>query len=281
MKTWLRPCLLAISGAVVVLGATGITAACDGGNLSTINLSRADAASGSPGAADPCERLFVPAYFSAPYWETAIGSNQKPTDMILDVDGTGAGTAPDADLQYLVKQAQAAGITVLGYSSTADGQRPIAQVETDVGNYAAWYGVTGIFLDRVSGTAQDFGYYSQVSSYIRGAHAGAVVWMNPGVYPADQDYMSLGDVMSVFEGSYAQYLTLQVPGWALSYPPSRFAHTIYATPEAALANALNLAQQRNAGYVYVTDLTGSDPYQGLPSYWTAEDADPAVGCAGS
>jgi hypothetical protein len=279
MKTWQRPFLLTIAGALIVLGATGITAACDGGNLSTVNVISAGAASNSPGTPDPCERLFVPAYFSAPYWETAIGSNQKPADMILDVDGMGAGTAPDPDLQYLVKQAQAAGITVLGYSSTADAQRPVAQVETDIGNYAAWYGVTGIFLDRVSGTAQDFAYYSQVSGYIRGAHAGAMIWMNPGVYPADQDYMSLADVMSVFEGPYAQYLTLQVPGWALSYTPDRFAHTIYATPEAALADALNLAQQRNAGYVYVTDLAGPDPYQGLPSYWTAEGADPVVGCA--
>jgi len=280
MRAWLRPCLLAISGAVAVLGATGITAACDGGNLSTINMSSA-AASDSPGTSDSCERVFVPAYFTAPYWETAIASNQKPTDMIVDVDGTGAGTAPDPDLQSLVKRAQAAGITVLGYSSTADGQRPIAQVEADVGNYAAWYGVTGIFLDRVSGTAQDFSYYSQVSSYIRGAHAGAAIWMNPGVYPADQDYMPLADVMSVFEGTYAQYLTLQVPGWALNYPAGRFAHTVYATPEEALASALNMAQQRNAGYVYVTDLDGSDPYQGLPSYWTAEGADAAVGCTGS
>jgi hypothetical protein len=199
--------------------------------------------------------------------------------MILDVDGVGAGAAPDSGLQNLVKQAQAAGITVLGYSSTANGQRPVAQVEADVANYAAWYGVTGIFLDRVSGVSQDFAYYSSVSSYIRGGHAGATVWMNPGVYPADQDYMSLADVMSVFEGPYSQYLTLQVPGWALNYPASRFVHTVYATPESALASALTMAQQRNAGYVYVTDLTGDDPYQGLPSYWAAEGADVAVGCA--
>jgi hypothetical protein len=277
MKSWLRPFLLTIAGGLVVLGATGITAACDGGSLG----SSSGVSSSSTGQPGLCEQLIVPAYFSAPYWETAIKSKHKPAQMILDVNGLGAGSAPNSGLQYLVKRAQAAGITVLGYSSTADGQRPVAQVEADVRNYAAWYGVTGIFLDRVSGTAQDFAYYSQVSGYIRGAAAGAKVWMNPGVYPADQDYMSLADVMMVFEGTYAQYLTLQVPGWALSYPASRFAHTVYATPEAALANALNLAQQRNAGHAFVTDLVGPDPYLGLPSYWSAESADATAGCAGS
>jgi hypothetical protein len=276
MRTWLRPWLLAVSGAVVVLGAAGITAACNDG-LSSVNVSSDSTASSSPGTR-ACEQLLVPAYFSAPNWEAAIRSNHRPADMILDVDGMGSGTAPDPGLQYIVKQAQAAGITVLGYSSTANGQRPVAQVETDADNYAAWYGVTGIFLDRVSGTARDFSYYSGISGYIRAAHAGARIWMNPGVYPADQDYMSLADVMLVFEGPYAQYLNLQIPGWALDYPAGRFAHTVYATPEAALASALRMAQRRNAGHLYVTDLAGQDPYQGLPSYWASEAAFAAVSC---
>jgi hypothetical protein len=31
----------------------------------------------------------------------------------------------------------------------------------------------------------------------------------------------------------------------------------------------------------VTDLVGSNPYQGLPSYWAAEDADAMATCRGS
>ena len=288
MRTWLRPPIVTAAGVVVMLIATGITAACNGGALSATAAS--SSTSGKPSttgkpsskpAPGLCEQLIVPAYFTAPYWEAAIQSKHKPADIIMDVDGLGAGSAPDPGLQHEVKRAQAAGITVLGYSSTADGQRPVAQVEADVRDYAAWYRVTSIFLDRVTGMSQQFSYYSQLASYIHGAHKGAQVWLNPGVYPADQSYMSIGDVVMVFEGTYAQYLTAQVPGWARNYPPARFSHTVYATPATVLATALKTAHERNAGHVYMTDLVGSNPYQGLPSYWPAEDAEASAGCTGS
>jgi hypothetical protein len=82
----------------------------------------------------------------------------------------------------------------------------------------------------------------------------------------------------VFEGTYAQYLTLQVPSWVDSYPASRFAHTIYATSPADLANALKLATSRRGGHVYVTDGSGANPYAGLPSYWSREDSVASSGC---
>jgi hypothetical protein len=267
MKWLLHPATVTAAGVLAVLAATGIT----------LHFN-ADASGGSgKTTAAVCERLAVPAYFSPPYWETAIHSKYPPADMILDVNGVGAGTAPDTELQGLVRQAMAAGITVLGYSSTVDGQRPVAQVEADVRDYAAWYGVTSIFLDRVSGKPQQLAYYKRLADYIHQAHRGAQVWLNPGDYP-DQSYMSVGDVVMVFEGSYAQYLTDSAPSWASRYPATRFAQTIYATPQAVLDATLRMAQRRAAGHVFVTDLVEPDPYQGLPSYWQAEDADVAAGC---
>ncbi len=242
---------------------------------------------GQPGTTRPtgnvadglCEHITVPAYFSPQYWTQATNSTPPPTTMILDISGVGAGSAPDPELQSLVSQAKAAGITILGYSSTVDGQRPIAQVEADVRDYAAWYGVTSIFLDRVSGQPAQVRYYQQLANYIHQAHQGSQVWLNPGVYP-DQAYMSIGDVVMVFEGTYAQYLTASVPGWVRNYPASKFAHTIFATPGADLSSALSLAQSRNAGYVYVTNVTDGtgNPYDALPSYWSTEDASATAAC---
>ena len=37
-----------------------------------------------------------------------------------------------------------------------------------------------------------------------------------------------------------------------------------------MTNYVQLAVKRNAGYVYVTDDRGSNPWDTLPSYWTAE-----------
>jgi hypothetical protein len=277
---WLRPSVATAAGVVAVLAVTGVTLGVNANSNRDTSISISQARKANSLHSGICEQLAVPAYFTAPYWIEAIKSKHPPADMILDISGVGAGSAPEASMLYLVKKAQAAGVTVLGYSSTADGQRPIAQVEADVRDYASWYGVTSIFLDRVSGRSGQFSYYKQIAHYIHAAHPGDEVWMNPGVYP-DQNYMSIGDVMLVFEGTFAQYLADKVPSWTVYYPADRFAHTIYATPKAAMTKALATAEQRGAGHIYVTDLVGTNPYQGLPSYWSAEDADATAGCPAS
>jgi hypothetical protein len=227
-----------------------------------------------------CPQLVIPAYFySSATWAQAADSKPPPSNIILDISGLGAGNAPDAHFQAIVRQVRVRGIKVLGYISTVDGHRPAAQVEAEVRNYKAWYDVTDIFLDRVSGAEPEVNYYRQLVSYIHRFSAGSSVWLNPGQYP-DQNYMSIGDVVMVFEGTYDQYLSLSVPGWADRYPASRFAHTIYATPGSDLSRILKLATSRRAGHVYVTDGTGSNPYDGLPGYWARENATASAGCAG-
>jgi hypothetical protein len=197
--------------------------------------------------------------------------------MFLNIN-SGPGTAPDPHFQALARQAQAAGIAVLGYSSTSYGQRPIGSVETEVRQYKAWYGVNGLFLDLIQGTPAELPYYRALASYIRATVPDAVIWLNPGTYP-DPGFMSVGNVVMVFEGSYAQYLSDQVPGWISRYRPGQFAHVIYATPEPDLADAVSLSRARRAGFLYVTDLPGSpDPYAALPGYWTREAAAIAGRC---
>jgi Spherulation-specific family 4 len=281
----LRPAVYAAAGVIVVLIATGITYAAVG--IKGSSPSDQAAVGALPNPADVpssnaavCEQIVVPAYFSPAYWHAAIHSPNPPADMILDISGAGAGSAPEPEFKTLVKEARAAGITILGYSSTVNGDRPIAQVEADVRNYKAWYGVTDIFLDRVSGQPAQLSYYKQLDVYIHQSHPGAQVWLNPGVYPA-QSYMSVGDEVMVFEGTYAEYVDAKVPSWARRYSPDRFVQTIYATPGTVLGTALDLAKQRRVGHVYVTDLVGSNPYQGLPSYWSAEDTDATAACKAS
>ena len=263
-RGWRWPVLVALAVIVVVaavaIGATRLLAG------------------GTTVAGRYCRQLAVPAYFySGDIWAQAADSRPVPSDMILDITGVGAGASPVPHFQTLARQARAAGIAILGYSSTVDGQRPAAEIEADSRNYKAWYGATGIFLDRVSGQSGQLSYYQQLASYIHGLYPGPSVWLNPGDYP-DQSYMSVGDVVMVFEGTYAQYLSLQVPSWAGSYPASKFAHTIYATPESGLDNALKLATGRHADHVYVTDGSGLNPYAQLPSYWSTEDADATAAC---
>ena len=235
---------------------------------------------GTGGGGQTCQRSFVPAFFSLGNgWTQAVRSRPPPTVMILDLTDTGAGTSPEPGFQAAVRGAQAAGIRVIGYVATEYGQRPIAQAEADARNYKAWYGVSGIFLDQAPASRAQLGYYRNLADYIRGISRGAVVWLNPGIYP-DQAYMSVADVVMTFEGPYARYRDSRVPGWVSQYPPGRFANTIYATSSAEFENALHQSAGANAGNVFITDRSGTNPYSGLPAYWAHESASVAASCTG-
>jgi len=243
------------------------------------------AAHSTPGAAAPapanCRHTFVPAYpWSSAFWTSAINSKPAPAVMILNITGTGAGTAPVPHFQALVKKAQKAGITVLGYSSTEYGDRPAAQVEADAKNYKAWYKINGMFLDLTANASNELGYYKALASYIHTVNPGSVIWLNVGAYPA-QGYMSVGNVIVAFEGSFSSYQGQQVPSWTSHYRARRFADVIYATPASDLAGAVSLTKHRRVGDVFVTNLAGSpDPYSALPGYWTSEVSDVAASVAG-
>jgi hypothetical protein len=267
------PAILAILAGLVGVPVTG-TAADAGPGASRVTagplVSRV-----TPG----CQRTFVPAFpWSASLWTQAMDSRPAPGVMILNVTGVGAGNVPVPHFQALVRRAHAHGVTVLGYSSTEYGQRPPAAVEADARNYKAWYKANGMFLDLAAASRGELPYYRRLASYIRRVDRRSVIWLNPGAYP-DQAYLQAGNVLVVFEGSYATYRGLQVPGWVAHYKAARFADVIYSTPGRDLAHAVRLARLRRAGYVYVTDLPGSpDPYSALPSYWTREVAAVAVRC---
>jgi spherulation-specific family 4 protein len=231
-----------------------------------------------PGPGPRCEEVSIPAYFyPGPSWAKAVSSSPAPGMMILDITSSGAGSAPDRAYGQAVARAQGAGIQVLGYASTDYGRRPAAAVEAEVRHYRAWYHVASMFLDEAATGTGALPYYRRLTGYIRGADPGAMVMLNPGTYPSRR-YMSLGDVVLAYEGPYARYASLRVPAWADRYPADRFSHVVYGTPGSHLGATLRLAAARHAGYVYVTDLAGRNPYRALPRYWAAEDALIATAC---
>jgi hypothetical protein len=230
------------------------------------------------GGAANCQSSFIPAFFTPQTWTRAVSGSRVPSVMILN-PASGPGTAPDPAFRAAVRRARSAGTRVIGYIGTNYAGAPLAQAQQYVRDYRVWYGVTGIFLDQTPTSGdQQIGYYQQLARYIHRTSPAATIWLNPGVYP-DQRYMSIGDVVMVFEGPFAHYQSLPVPNWAHRYPAARFGHTIYATPGADVARAVSLSRSRNAGYVYITDASGSNPYRGLPSYWPREEAAVAGGCS--
>jgi hypothetical protein len=244
--------------------------------IAVLKLAGGSAAAPCPATGRPVSS-FVPAFFEPPDWTRAVTDGRAPAVMILN-PASGPGTAPDPALRRAVSQATAAGSRVIGYIGTNYAQLAPAQARREVQDYRAWYHVRGIFLDQTpTEGSQQLGYYRDLGRYIRQAIGGAVIWINPGTVP-DRSYLSVANVVMIFEGSYASYQRLTLPAWVDRYPPGRFAHTVYATPPAATASAVRLARDRNAGYLFFTPDAGSNPYGALPSYWPAERAQVSGSC---
>ena len=175
---------------------------------------------------------------------------------------------PSHEYLTAINKAKSTGIRVLGYVHTSYGTRSQTDVKSDIDKYKAWYNVSDIFLDEASGQTADLSYYQHLADYIH-TTAGAIVMLNFGIYP-DESYMNIGDIANVFENTYSAYPTAQIPSWAFKYPPTKFSHLIYGSNRSAMTHVLALAQQRNVGYIYVTDGVLPNPWNTLPSYWSSE-----------
>lgn len=216
----------------------------------------------------PSMGMAVPAYFtpSSGYWSQIIIDSPPVSGYVIMNPDSGPGGAYDATYAPVIAATQAAGLKVLGYVYSDYAGRSTGSIEVDIDSYNAWYNVDGIFIDQCSGLTADIAYYQGLVAYV-----GTFCVLNPGAIPADRTYMSMADSVCIFEDDYATYLTWMSPSWASSYPSSAITHLVYdCGDQANMAIAFGLAMAGNAGYVYITDDTLPNPWDTLPSYWSAE-----------
>jgi len=94
--------------------------------------------------------------------------------------------------------------------------------------------------------------------------------LNPGTYSPSDCWMGITNILmnwedqglATYQNNYVDY------AWVHNYPPDRFWHIVYGMRADQLQAALELAKQRNAGWVYLTQETGN-PYASPPQ-WVAE-----------
>lgn len=224
-----------------------------------------------------CESMVIPAYFyPGALWDQATAGAPTVGTMIMN-PASGPGASANSDYVAAVSKAQAAGVKVIGYVHTSYGARATVEVKAEIDAYKVLYGVSGIFLDEVASDGALLPYYQDLADYIR-ATAGAFVMLNPGTIPAES-YMNVGDVVVVFEGTYNTYKTWVKPSWVNNYPASKFAHLVHAASgTTAMRNVVKWAHQRNAGNVYVTNDVLPNPWDSLPTYWSAELSELTKSC---
>jgi hypothetical protein len=228
------------------------------------------AVSGATDRAAAVERrpvLGVPGYFY-PGDAWSVSERSVPLLRYLIVNpASGPGQAPDPAYVSAVASARAAGVQLLGYSSTTWGRRPTASVQAELNAYRDWYGIRDIFLDEVATSPGQLAYYEALANRVRAA--GGQVALNPGTVP-DEAYAGICDLLVVFEGPWASYRSWRPPAWQRRHPQVRFWHLVHDTPASRLDAALSLASRRSADVVYVTDDVMDNPWDRLPSYWTRQ-----------
>ena len=115
-------------------------------------------------------------------------------------------------------------------------------------------------------------------NYIKSHHAGTQVCINPGAIPDGPNWMTACDIVMDFETNYSSYKGVFSPSWVFNYPPTRFWNAIINTPTSAadVDACFATAAQNNAGYIFITNLNGSqNTYGSLPNstIWNEEVAD--------
>jgi len=252
--------------------------------------------------------VLVPAYANPccddgpAMWSQLIATAGDPTrnfdlHVILN-PASGPGTTREAN--YLdasgsgpLASVRSAGALVHGYVPTGFGTRDIALVKSDNDQYlvnTALYGgfVDGIFFDEMSNDLADVGYYQEIAAYVEMQSAGAHTFGNPGTSfvnnPSGQteftasNFGSVFDTMMSFENTGDEYRDNYTdPVYLSERPASGFAHAIH-TESVWDPAVLTLAQERQAGFLYVTDdvflnASTDNPWDSLSSYWPQFSSD--------
>lgn len=256
------------------------------------------------------QKVAVPAYFHPleqgdPWGRLAASTSAVGIAVANVLNGPSYPESPD--YATVIQAAHNAGIKVIGYvdtgysgttglttrtgSTSAEAWR--VQIQQDVNRWYEYYGdngLDGIFFDQmtnVCGTSNaNANFYKSISEFVKFNHLGAVTAANPGI-GVPQCYQNSADILLTFEGTFDCYdsaneasegdgnvcpvgLRYASPGWD-PVDPKKFWHLVYSATSGDISNAISLSKMRKAGYIYVTDDGGSNPWNTLPAsgYWSS------------
>ena len=248
--------------------------------------------------------LLVPAYFypgaGGSDWERLTAAARSGVAVIAIMNpASGPGSAANADYIRATAALRVAGGRVLGYlpsgylgrsvnlSSSCRPSKGRSYTPADIvacaARYQTWLEIDGIFVDEMgppsSGApgGQVIAFYAQVYDGLKAVNRNWTIFGNPGT-AAPEGLLRHGqaggaDVLVTFENRAELYAATKPVAYARRQPPDRFASIlIEAAPEFDFGGTLQLAAERNSGYLYVTDRARPNPYDRLPTGWDRQVA---------
>ncbi|WAZ21234.1 spherulation-specific family 4 protein [Streptomyces cinnabarinus] len=191
-------------------------------------------------------------------WDAIIAAAPRLHSVVLN-PASGPGDRPDPAFAELAARLRAADVRVLGYTDTAYGRRPTADVVRDLTRHRDWYGTDGAFLDQVATGPEEFAHYQRLATAAWGLGSGTLV-LNHGA-PPHPSYARLADVLITFEGPWTTYQAL--PRHPHPYGGGvRVGHLLYGVP--AGADAAGAARARGATVHCAVPGVGDHPWGTLP-----------------
>ena len=262
-------CVAGVAGLASCSGSSLQTdaGASTGGNDAHFDIS-VDGARPRPGMV----KMAVPAYFAppSPEWQRLI-TGAPTIGMIVFNPQSGPGSVADPAYTKVIADAQAAGITMLGYVATSYGARAEADVVADINRYYDFYSLSGIYFAEGpmenDCTAME-AMYHRFSDAVRARDARAYLAVGTRFCPT---YIYFFDLMVQFARNWSEYQTdYTPPSWMPANSPQRFCHFVHTVPATDAGAALARTIANGAGWVFVTDQTDPNPWSVLPSYFDEE-----------
>lgn len=226
-----------------------------------------DTADTADSAEPPIELdLAIPAYFyPGDEWTRATAT--EPVSVMIANAASGPGTAVDPAYTDAITAARAAGILVIGYVHTSYGDRDRGTVATDLDTWAALYDLDGYFIDEIPGEAEcafHTDYYKDVSRRALNNIPGGYIVVNPGTNTCGY-FLTIADVVVLFEGVEADFLEWTPPDWSTSHPKQKFWTLVHGA--SGWEDSVAHARANNVGATYITDDVMPNPWDTLPTWW--------------
>lgn len=222
--------------------------------------------------------ILVPAYFDpnvsggGQYWDRMIDAAASVPIIAIANPASGPGKKADPAYTPVLDRARKAGLKVVGYVSTSYAKRPRAEILADIGRWVEFYpGISGFFFDEQTSDPAHVNDYVAYRDGARKLLKNARIVTNPGTV-CDEGYVSkkATDIVCIFE-HHSGFNEFHAPAWTKKYAANRFSTLPYATPdETTMRQRLQKTVAEGIAWVYITDDTGNNPWDRLPTYWEAE-----------
>ncbi len=168
------------------------------------------------------------------------------------------------DYQGILKELGNKGVKRLAYISTSDSSRPLSKINGDI-NFYSHYSIDGFFFDEVSNSEEKISYIKTAISYAKDVLPSAFIAVNSPY--ADPSFVKKvpADIVIIFENEFTDWQVFEAKPYE-DLTSSRLAALIHTTPYQYLDVAIELAEKRNIGWIYVTDRD----WAYLPTYFDEE-----------